>query len=159
MGLFSRPSITPEQVAEIAARAAEAAVTRALSEQNKGSTEALTQAIQSLFSKQIESFGKNVEAMGSFLQGIGELSVRRAAVALGSRGGRKRVENLERRKAAQQALFTDCEVCIDPRSKNSAAIVKHVNEGHEARRRQQSEDAQRAMREHQEFVAANGRPN
>ena len=154
MGWFSRNKFTAEEVERITAQAVERALQQARSEHSATNTQILTQALEGLFVKQIESFGANTAAMGTFLSSMADLSVRRAAVALGSRGGRKRAENAARAKAPQQPV-SDCPVCRDPQSQNSAAIVRHVQEGHEARRRagQEAADQARLREEHERFVA------
>ncbi len=136
----------------------EAAVTKALAEQRTSGTQALATTVENLFARQLESFGKNTEAMSNFLAAMGDLGVRRAAIALGSRGGRKRAENAAARKQPQREEST-CEVCRDPSSTNNAAIIRHVQEGHDARRRAAGIDADRKrelMDEHARFIAANG---
>ncbi len=160
MGWFSRPKFTADEVERITAQAVERALQQAKSEHSASNTQVLSQALESLYVKQIESFGQNTAAMGSFLAGIADLSVRRAASALGSRGGRKLAENAARARAPQQPV-SSCEVCRDPQSQNSAAIVRHVQEGHDARRRagQDAADQARLREEHQQFIAAQQRPN
>ena len=153
MGWFSRNKFSAEDVERITAQAVERALQQARSEHSATNTATLTQALENLFTKQIESFGANTAAMGGFLQSMADLSVRRAAVALGSRGGRKRAENAARAKTPPQPV-SDCAVCRDPSSQNSAAIVRHVQEGHEARRRagQDAADQARMREDHERFV-------
>lgn len=155
MGWFSRRKFTVEDVERISAQAVERALETARAEHKASSTDAMTQALQNLFAKQLESFGQNTAAMGTFLQSIAELSVRRAAVALGSRGGRKRAENAARAKSAQQPENT-CGVCRDPAGNHpSAAIVAHVNAGHRARGGPDP-DRERLMLEHRDYVRQAG---
>ncbi len=138
----------------------DAAVEKALRNQSSTSTTALAGTVENLFAKQLDSFGKNTEAMSNFLGAMADLSVKRAAVALGQRGGRKRAENAAARK--QPALPDQwCEVCRDSSCTNNAAIIRHVQEGHDARRRAsnvaQSDEAKaKAQREHDEFIRQNG---
>ncbi len=132
----------------------EAAVKEALARQKPDATPALLQAIEGLFTKQLESFGRNTEAMGGFLGAIAELSMRRAAVALGSRGGRQRALN-ERARQAARAGITECEVCVNPLATNQAAIIRHVQEGHDRRRSAAYAAEQQARNEHGNFVAQN----
>lgn len=56
---------------------------------------------------------------GAFLDRVGELAGKRAAQALGARGGKKR--------AARVAESKDCELCRDPMSTNITPeiIAKH----------------------------------
>lgn len=138
----------------------DAAVEKALRNQSSTSTTALASTVENLFAKQLDSFGKNTEAMSNFLGAMADLSVKRAAVALGQRGGRKRAENAAARKPS--ALPDQwCEVCRDPSSTNNAAIIRHVGEGHDARRRAssaaQSDEARAKLKaEHDEFIRQNG---
>ncbi len=152
MSWFRRKTLTPEQVAEIASRAASEAVSKLLDNRRTSDTQALGQIVEGLFAKQMESFGKNTEAMSNFLGAMADLSIKRAAVALGQRGGRKRAENAEAKKRTEKPR-TDCPVCADPRSTDQAAIIRHVAEGHDARRNGASQDA---VLEHQRYVAAKG---
>jgi len=109
-------------------------VKEALTEQRPGDTLALAQLLEGLYAKQMESFAKNAEAMGGFLGVIGELGIKRAAVALGSRGGKARAARAADAPKPQMAASGECAVCIDPNCKDSLSIVRHVNEGHDARR-------------------------
>lgn len=157
MAWWRKRSLSPEQVAEIAARAATEAVGKALDSRRTSDTQALAGVVEGLLARQLESFGKNTDAMTNFLGAIGDLAVRRAAVALGSRGGRKRAENQEARKRAA-TVRTDCPVCEDARCTDQAAILRHVSESHDARRQHREPLAQAALDEHRRFVnsPANG---
>lgn len=69
-------------------------------------------ALELALTRVLESQAKNVEVMGSFLEKMGELSIKRAAQALGSRGGQKRAE---RAKAKREAVDNrECRLCRDP---------------------------------------------
>jgi hypothetical protein len=65
----------------------------------------------------LESQSKNVEVMTGFLQAVQELAVKRAASALGQRGGRKSAESRARarnaRRPAQSPSAPTCPLCQD----------------------------------------------
>lgn len=153
MGWFSRRSLTEKEVTEIATRAAIEAVrevAKSLVESRaSGASQALETAISGFLGKAIEAQAGNLTAMGTFVEKMGELSIRRAAAALGSRGGQARARNVARQKGALELQF-DCAVCRDPQSRDGNAILRHVNERHDARR--QSIASQEAIREHNAFV-------
>jgi tRNA nucleotidyltransferase/poly(A) polymerase len=144
-----------EEMLKDATRAgAEAALEQARREHSGNSTQALTETLEKLITKQFESFAANAGAMGTFLSGVSDLAVKRAAVALGSRGGRKRAENERARKVAREP-DTNCDVCDRPMVPHSQAeLLRHVNERHDFRRRGSPVDTrqQQLVSEHQEFI-------
>ncbi len=154
MGWFKR-TYSQEELESAVSRAVSAAVAEVQKSQQRDSSDAMAKAVEGLFTRQLESFGKNTEALTGFLGAMSDLAVRRAAVALGSRGGRKRAENAERRKAAQPTEPT-CQVRRNPNSKNSQSIIRHVSEGHDARRAKSSSQQEQLLLEHREFIQQNG---
>lgn len=73
-----------------------------------------------------EAQSKQVEALTAFLAQIAELSSRKMAQALGSRGGKKRAANAVIAKKA-----TGCPLCIDPnrRDVTNEMISRHREHG------------------------------
>ena len=139
-------------VREAVGPAVEAAVREAVAKQSPANTVAVGDVMQKLFTSQIEGAAKMTGVMGDFVGAVGELAIKRSAIALGSRGGRQRAENMKRRTVAAEVGLAGCEVCVNPRSSNSSAIVRHVAEGHDARVRAQNQLTADAIRSHQEFV-------
>jgi len=146
-------------VREAIGPAVEAAVREAVAKQSPSTTVALGQVVEGLFAKQLDGAAKMTGVMGEFVESVGRLALQRSAVLLGSRGGQKRAENMRRRQAEAPAGQPGCEVCVNPNSKNSAAIIRHVNEGHAARRDAQGQQAADALRAHQEYVRSHGGMN
>jgi len=143
MGWFRRKWTDDDVRAEID-KAVQAAVSATREElERKGrsdSTLAMAEAVGKLYTTQIESFGKTAGILGEITQGLGDLTVRKYASLLGSRGGRKKQANIEARRVTsrQSNLFDPgCQACIEGSDcKNLSAIAKHVLEQHDARRRQ-----------------------
>jgi hypothetical protein len=141
---FRKPKWTDDSVRATVERSVEEALERASLKEKTTERRELGEALGSLYEKQLEGFGKSASVLNDILQAAGELAVHRYAVALGSRGGKKRAANLEARKApARRADVFDhgCEACVDPLTKNSQAIAKHVLENHAGRKRQADEAA------------------
>lgn len=151
MGWFSRERKFTAGELEAAVQQA---VARVLQERRSTETQALSETLEKLIGKQFESFAQNAGAMTGFLGALGELAIKRAAVALGSRGGRKRAENAEAKKAPR-VPHTDCPVCANPMSTDQVAIIRHVSEGHDRRRVNQPEP--NAAAEHRKFVDGSAR--
>lgn len=151
MGWFSRERKFTAGELEAAVQQA---VARVLQERRSSETQALSETLEKLIGKQFESFAQNAGAMTGFLGALGELAIKRAAVALGSRGGRKRAENAEAKKAPRVA-HTDCPVCVNPMSTDQAAIIRHVTQGHERRAANQPDG--NAAAEHTKFVNSSAR--
>lgn len=143
-------------VREAVGPAVEGAVREALAKQSPSNTLALGEVVTKLFTTQLEGAAKMTGVMGDFVGAVGELAIKRSAIALGSRGGRQRAENMKSRKAAAEVGISGCEVCSNPRSSNSTAIVRHVAEGHDARMRAQQQLTADAVRAHAEFVGQRG---
>lgn len=119
MGWWSRRS-DPDLLAVMLA------IKQSLEQQSGSGESALARALEGFASKAIESQGKNLEAIANVAERLSELSVRRAAQALGSRGGKRSAEKKKQVKAA-----STCIICAGGRG-TSAEIVKHVQESHEA---------------------------
>lgn len=136
--MFGRTKRLQEAVRQEVRTALAEALKELGSSQQSGNTQALAGALEGFLSKALETQAKNLEAMGNFMSSVGDLTVRRAAAALGSRGGRARAANATRAKAAG-GRSDDCAVCLDPNSHDQAAILRHVNEGHDARRAAQAQ--------------------
>jgi len=66
---------------------------------------------------------------------------------------------MKRRAAEVQGTVNGCEVCANPNSKNSTAIIRHVNEGHDARRAAAGQVTQDQVRAHQEYIRQHGGMN
>ncbi|MGC2411111.1 MAG: hypothetical protein WA459_00210 [Stellaceae bacterium] len=129
---------TDQQVQEAIERAVKDALDKAALERKASDPLALGQALERLYATQVESFGKTAGVLSDFLQGAGELATHRYAIALGSRGGRKKAENQRARQAASQrrdVFDPNCDACNNPATTNSTAITRHVLENHAARKR------------------------
>jgi hypothetical protein len=146
--MFGRQKRLKEAVRNEVREALHEALKELGTNQQSTNTQALAGALEGFLSKALETQAKNLEAMGNFMSSVGDLTVRRAAAALGSRGGRTRAANAARAKAAGRAS-DDCAVCIDPNSHDQAAILRHVNEGHDARRAAQHQADREA---HEKYV-------
>jgi len=140
-----------EDLESAARKAVEAVASQLKAEAAKSDHSALTQALEGLFKQQIESFGQNIGALGTFMGTMVDLSRTRAAVLLGQRGGRKRAENAKARQASIQPL-PSCEVCENPLSTNNVAIVQHVQQGHAARRAAAFAASRENAAAHSQFV-------
>jgi hypothetical protein len=143
--IFRRPKWTEETVRNTVNQAVAEAVEKAKGDQKSSERREVGQALSDLYEKQIEGFGKTAQVLNGILESAGDLAVHRYAVALGSRGGRKRAANLEARKAPPRRVDvfdSNCEACNDPLTKNSQAIAKHVMESHVARLRSQNAQPQ-----------------
>ena len=106
--------------------AAVKALTLAVEEQKGSGNQTLARAIETFATKAIENQGANLKAIADVTASLSDLMVKKAASALGSRGGRKTQEKKRTIKTMQ-----DCMVCLGMRA-SSPEIVKHVQEGHEA---------------------------
>jgi hypothetical protein len=69
---------------------------------------AVADVVGSIVSRTLDAQSKMLETNTSFLAQVNELAVKRAAQALGSRGGRKRAENAQRKKTKEH-----CPLCQD----------------------------------------------
>jgi hypothetical protein len=155
--MWFRRKWSDQQVQEAIDRAVKEALDKAELQRKASDPQALGQALERLYASQIESFGKTANVLGEFLQGAGELATRRYAIALGSRGGKKRVENLRARQAASQrrdVFDPNCEACVNPATTNSTAITRHVLENHAARKREADKQSSLALEQ-----PANGSAN
>jgi hypothetical protein len=153
MGWFRRSGLTEEQVRKIVSETIADAVRQLGAGAQQSGNQALAEAVNGFLGKAIEAQAANLGAMGTFVEKMGDLSIRRAAAALGSRGGRERVRREAVRKAQLNPQF-DCAVCRDPLSHDGQAILRHVNERHDARR--QAAISNEAIIEHQRFLEQNG---
>jgi len=155
---FNRREVD-QLVREAIGPAVEAAVKDAVAKQAPSNTVALGQVVEGLFAKQLDGAAKMTGVMGEFVESVGRLALQRSAVLLGSRGGQKRAENMKRRQAETAGVVNGCEVCANPNSKNSTAIIRHVNEGHDARRAAAGQVTQDQVRAHQEYIRQHGGMN
>ncbi len=145
VGLLMRnPKWTDEKVRDAVDRSVKEALEKAELKQKATDPLVLGAALERLYAAQVESFGKTAGVLGEFLQGAGELATHRYAIALGSRGGRKKQANIEARKAAPRrddVYDQGCAACLDPMTKDSTAITNHVIQNHDKRRRQANAQA------------------
>jgi hypothetical protein len=86
----------------------------------------LAQALESGFAKLLEAQAKMVETNGHFLNEMSQIQVRKAAQALGTRGGRKKAVNAQARK-----LISGCALCQDPMRQDVTVemIARHREHG------------------------------
>lgn len=76
--------------------------------------QATAQALDLMIGRIAEAQAKNIETMSTFLQTMGELSMRKAAAVLGSRGGKARVANAKKKQEQAKREASDCPLCRDP---------------------------------------------
>jgi hypothetical protein len=84
-------------------------------------------ALDSALSRIYEAQAKQVEAITGFLEKMSELSMRRAASALGSRGGQVSAKRKAARIAVAAERKSGCLLCRDPLARNISVetIVRH----------------------------------
>jgi hypothetical protein len=146
--MWFRRKWSDQQVQEAIDRAVKEALDKAELQRKATEPLALGQALERLYATQVETFGKTAGVLSEFLQGAGELATRRYAIALGSRGGRKKAENARARQAATQrrdVFDPNCEACVNPATTNSTAITRHVLENHAARKREADKQSSLAL--------------
>jgi hypothetical protein len=87
------------------------------------------EALEGALGRIYEAQAKQVEALTSFLTAMSELSMKRAASALGARGGR----TTAKRKAAAKAVagVRACPLCRDPMSRNISVEILAEHRKHE----------------------------
>jgi hypothetical protein len=89
---------------------------------------------------QLDVVGKFFEStlggMGSFMNGASELALRSSAALMGQRGGWAKAKNRRAKQSAAAATVeSDCELCIDPMSRNlTVPIILEHNAKHQNRR-------------------------
>jgi hypothetical protein len=155
--MWFRRKWSDQQVQEAVDRAVKEALDKAELQRKATEPLALGQALERLYATQVETFGKTAGVLSEFLQGAGELATRRYAIALGSRGGRKKAENARARQASTQrrdVFDPNCEACVNPATTNSTAITRHVLENHAARKREADKQSSLALEQ-----PANGSAN
>ncbi len=177
-----RRKYSEQELASVVSQAVAQAVEQVSKKLEGNQNEQMTKLVDSLFgklmdasAKQLDGFGKLSEGIQGLMSGALDLSLRRTASLWGQRGGKASAAAREKKKVAQQLHF-DCPVCANPNSaagRESQAIVRHVQEQHEARlaaaaraaqpqlpmvrqaapaQPPQETEQQRAIREHQEYV-------
>lgn len=87
------------------------------------------EVLESALDRVLGAQSKQIEAISTLLEKMSELSMKRAAQALGSRGGRKRAENDARRRALtnKTASGPACRLCRNPAITNPTVqeIIEH----------------------------------
>lgn len=86
--------------------------------------------LDSALGKILEAQARQIETMSDFLTKMSELSAKRAAQALGSRGGRKRAANAAAaRKVSRETSY--CRLCLNPSITNPTVGEIMAHNAHE----------------------------
>lgn len=98
--------------------------------QTQSLQEALLKVLPEMLEKSMSSARASVEMTTSLAQAVGDLSVRRFAALLGSRGGHRTQERRRLKNITPDGARADCAVCKNPYSQDLEAIRRHVAERH-----------------------------
>lgn len=83
----------------------------------------LASAMGQAFGHILEAQGKQIEQTARFLDNMQDLSARKAAQIMGSRGGKR---TQERKKKAREAATVACPLCENPARKDvTVAMIDH----------------------------------
>lgn len=86
--------------------------------------------LDSALGKILEAQARQIETMSDFLSKMSELSAKRAAQALGARGGRKRAANAAAaRKVSRETSY--CRLCLNPSITNPTVGEIMAHNAHE----------------------------
>lgn len=94
-------------------------------------TEALSQALEQALARTYEAQTKQIESVSGLLTNLGELSIKRAAQALGARGGKRRADRAAARKQSA-AVIRECRLCRNAAISNPTAAEIVAHSAHEA---------------------------
>lgn len=103
----------------------------ALFKRSPSAGQALAQALEQALGRIYDSQAKQIEAFSGLLSNLSELSMKRAAQALGARGGKRRADRAAERKRATQ-VSPDCRLCKNPAISNPTATEIVAHQAHEA---------------------------
>jgi hypothetical protein len=94
--------------------------------------QSVEESLQLALGRIYESQAKQIEAMSTLLEKMAEISMKRAASALGSRGGQQTAKRKAAKRALEQArIESPCKLCRDPLSRNLSITDIQRHQAHE----------------------------